>query len=69
MRKSFFDGTLCTMTPNQAESEAADLLLTKAESLVLTYAEHDAEAALIALLVACLDKIAPRTVTRRIIND
>jgi hypothetical protein len=64
-----FGATILAMNPNQAESEAADLLITKAESLVLTYAEQDADAALLALLVACLDKIAPRSITRRIIND
>lgn len=47
------------MTPEQAESEAADLLIDYAFSLVKNYVEHpgDIDAAMVAVLAASIEKI------------
>lgn len=51
------------MTPDQIEAEAADLLLAHAQNITSTYTEpDDQDAATIALLTVCLERLTTRRV-------
>lgn len=57
------------MTPDQIEAEAADLLLAHAQNITSTYTEpDDHDAATLALLVVCLERVASRAVILKMLE-